>query len=354
VTRPFDVVVVGGGLAGLCVAYHLVAEGTHTALVDRADAGRATDAGAGILSPATTAVPADLALACGAYYASLAPSLGDDVSYGQCGLLAVALADWDVEVFEALLASATARGGVAEIEPSEARERFPALGEVTRALWSPSACRVDGRVFSAAVRRAAVGRGLTVVDASASQVAAGSVWAGGSELSCRAVVIAGGAWSADIGAQVGVDLPVTPERGQIVHLATGVDTSAWPIVSPVMGDYFVPWPDGRVVTGATREAGAGFAPRPTVAGVRQLVNEVARVAPGLVDAAIVEIRVGLRPASADGRAMLGEVAPGVFVATGYGADGLLLSPWCGRLVASWVLGATPGPEMAPFLASRFV
>jgi len=98
---------------------------------------------------------------------------------------------------------------------------------------------------------------------------------------------------------------------------------------------------------------AGFAPQPTVAGVRQLVNEVARVAPGLVDAAIVEIRVGLRPASADGRAILGEVAAGVFVATGYGADGLLLSPWCGRLVASWVLGAAPSPEMAPFLASRF-
>jgi len=354
VSGPFDAVVVGGGLAGLCVAYHLAAEGVTTALVDRADAGRATDAGAGILSPATAGVAAELALPCGEYYAELAPQLGHDVGYGRCGLVSVALADWDVEMFEALLASAQGRGGVSEIEPEEARRLFPALGTVTRALWNPTACRVDGRVFSGAVRRAAVASGLEVVEGSVGRVAPGSVTTDEDTLSCGAVVIAGGAWSAATGRQLGVELPVTPERGQIVHLASGVDTSAWPILSPVMGDYFVPWPDGRVVTGATREAGAGFAALPTVSGLRQIVNEVARVAPGLVDATIVDIRVGLRPASGDGRAILGEVVPGVFVATGYGADGLLLSPWCGREVASWVRGATPPAWMSPYLVSRFV
>jgi D-amino-acid dehydrogenase len=88
--------------------------------------------------------------------------------------------------------------------------------------------------------------------------------------------------------------------------------------------------------------------------VRQVLNEVARVAPGLVDATLLEIRVGLRPACRDGLPVLGRVRDNVFVATGYGADGLLLSPWCGSLVASWVLGASPDPAVEPFLASRFV
>jgi D-amino-acid dehydrogenase len=50
----YDVAVVGGGLVGTATAYELGLRGVRTLLVDRADVGRATDAGAGILSPATT------------------------------------------------------------------------------------------------------------------------------------------------------------------------------------------------------------------------------------------------------------------------------------------------------------
>ena len=50
----FDVAVVGGGLVGTATAYELGARGARTLLLDRADPGRATDAGAGILSPETT------------------------------------------------------------------------------------------------------------------------------------------------------------------------------------------------------------------------------------------------------------------------------------------------------------
>jgi len=44
----FDAAVIGGGLLGSATAYHLVSGGARTLLVDRADAGRATDAGAGL------------------------------------------------------------------------------------------------------------------------------------------------------------------------------------------------------------------------------------------------------------------------------------------------------------------
>ncbi len=47
----FDAIVIGGGLVGTSTAYHLVRAGAKTLLIDRADVGRATDAGAGILSP---------------------------------------------------------------------------------------------------------------------------------------------------------------------------------------------------------------------------------------------------------------------------------------------------------------
>jgi flavin-dependent dehydrogenase len=50
----YDAVVVGGGLVGTALAYELAIAGARTALVDRHDHGRATDAGAGILSPEST------------------------------------------------------------------------------------------------------------------------------------------------------------------------------------------------------------------------------------------------------------------------------------------------------------
>ncbi|HVM66375.1 MAG TPA: FAD-dependent oxidoreductase [Acidimicrobiales bacterium] len=349
-----DVVVIGGGLAGASVAYHVVAAGARAVLVDRHDAGRATDAGAGILSPETTRVAGEawaaLARDCGRYYRELARELPGDHGFGECGLLSVALGTWDTEACDELAARSP---GLAPIGADEARARFPPLADVTRAYWNPGAARVDGRRFAAAVLTAAEAMGLERVAASADRVAPGRVEAGGRVLRCGAVVVSGGAWSPQVAAQVGADLPVAPERGQIAHLRVDADTSGWPIVSPVLGDYFVPWPGGRVATGATREPGAGFAAHTTVAGLRQLANEVARVAPGLVDAEVLEVRVGLRPASSDGLPVLGPVAGGVFVATGYGADGLLLSPWCGRLVASWALGAPVDDALEPFLATRF-
>ena len=350
-----DVVVIGGGVAGASVAYHLVTSGARVVLVDRRDPGRATDAGAGILSPETTRVAGDawpaLAHACGRYYRELAAQLPGDHGFAECGLLSVALGDWDTAACEELASHAPA---LVAVTPEQARDLFPPLAEVARAFWNPGAARVDGRRFAAAVLAAAGAHGLERVDASADRVSPGEVTAGGRTLRCGAVVVAGGAWSPAVAAQLGVDLPVHPERGQIAHLRVDADTAGWPIVSPVLGDYFVPWPGGRVVTGATREPEAGFAAHTTVAGLRQLANEVARVAPGLVGAEVLEVRVGLRPASGDGLPVLGAIGAGVFAATGYGADGLLLSPWCGRLVAGWVLGAPVDAALEPFLAARFL
>ena len=93
--------VVGGGLLGTATAYHLVSAGARTLLVDRADPGRATDAGAGIISPETNSrdpeVWFELAVACGEYYPGFIDRLqgeqGADTGYARCGQLVVAVSD---------------------------------------------------------------------------------------------------------------------------------------------------------------------------------------------------------------------------------------------------------------------
>jgi D-amino-acid dehydrogenase len=348
IVAEYDVAVVGGGLVGTATAYELGLRGVHTLLVDRADVGRATDAGAGILSPATTKRDdphwTELVQAAGLHYDRLVPGLVGETGWARCGILQLATRASDVPPWEWVAERAS---GATEIGADEARAMVPVLGEVVRVLHHPAAARVDGRLMCAALLHAATqDHGVEVRAVSVDDVRA---------LPADAIVIAGGAWTGRVAEQLGVTLPVGPLRGQIVHLGVdGHDTGAWPIVQPVFGYYMVPWADARVAVGATVED-VGFAPEVTAGGVHDVLRETLRVFPGLASATMREVRVGLRPASIDDMPILGALpgVPNVFVATGHGANGLLLGPVSGALVADLVCGRPPALDLEPFGAQRF-
>jgi len=212
-----------------------------------------------------------------------------------------------------------------------------------------------------ALHAAAAHKGLTIRQASVEQLllrdgAVTGVVADGETLQAGATAIAGGAWSSDFGMQLGLDIPVAPQRGQIIHLALPTtDTSTWPIVSAFHGHYMVPWPDQRVVVGATRETGSGFHPQPTAQGVREVLDEALRVAPGLMQGIVRDIRIGLRPLTADTMPVLGPVPhiSGIFLATGHGPTGLTLGPYSGKIVADLMLGHKVPVDISAFHVSRF-
>ena len=164
----YDAVVIGGGVVGASTAYHLVRAGVKTLLVDRRDGGRATDAGAGILSTATRVDDPDpierFEARAAAYYPVLIERLrGDgagDPGYGVCGSLTVAVDDDEVAHFHGIRTGvrrwrAAKDHGFAEIGPDEARALFPPLAEVKGAIHCGRGARVDGRRLAggAAARR---------------------------------------------------------------------------------------------------------------------------------------------------------------------------------------------------------
>jgi D-amino-acid dehydrogenase len=89
--------------------------------------------------------------------------------------------------------------------------------------------------------------------------------------------------------------------------------------------------------------------------VFDVLRETLRVMPGLASATLREVRVGLRPVSADDMPIIGAVpgAERLFVCTGHGANGLLLGPVSGALVADLALGKDPALDVAPFSPARF-
>jgi D-amino-acid dehydrogenase len=374
----YDAIVIGGGIVGMSLAYHLVRAGAQTLLLDRADAGWATGAGAGILAPETnsrdTQAWFDFATAAVGYYPELIDQLhaaeAGDTGYAVCGQLIVAVSDDEIAPFEAAKRivferqrqrAAPAPEDLHQIGSDQARAFFPPLAPVHGALFFRHAARVDGRLLTAALRQAAGARGLVIQRASAERLliedgAVVGVVAERTEHRAPAVAIAAGAWSPHFGEQLGLRIPIAPQRGQIIHLAVpGVDTRDWPVVMGFRGHYMVAWGDSRVVIGATRETGAGFAPHTTAAGVREVLDEALRVAPGLASAELREIRVGLRPASADGLPVLGSVpgVPGVYLATGHGPTGLQLGPYSGKLIADLIAGRAIETDIGAFDVARF-
>jgi D-amino-acid dehydrogenase len=352
-------VVVGGGLVGTALAYELVHRGATVVVIDRHDPGRASDAGAGILSPETNQDPAPGTFAVGRaaarHYGNLVDRLDADgvadTGYARTGSLLVAERPGDDVTMQAASELILGRDvGVEEVDPEAARRRFPALGTVRRALHNPDGRRVDGRILRAALQAAAERRGAVWRQGSVTGMVGGpgtgrveAVRTDRGDVPAGAVALCGGAWTEELAGAFGVVLPVGPLKGQIVHLRLpDADTSTWSIVQPVLGFYLVPWPGGRVACGGTMEAPAGFDHRVTADGVHQLLRECLRTAPGLGAAELVDVRVGSRPVSADGTPLVGAV-PGwsnAFVATGHGTEGLLLGPLSAAVLADPMVEAS--------------
>ena len=370
-----DVVVIGGGVVGASAAYHLARAGARVTLVDRADAGQATAAGAGIIAPGTSLRPLPafypFGYAAARAYPGLIANLAEDgepeTGFAVVGLLFVATTDDEaarlpetVALFRSRAAEDPTVGEVAALSGAEARALFPPLADVPAALRVSGAARVDGRLLRDALRGAAARRGATIIHGDAiPQISAGrvtGVQVGDQRIAADALVVAGGAWSNAIGDALGVRLPTEPQRGQILHLRLrGTRTAGWPIVIGFHGSYLLTFPEERVVAGATRETGSGYAPWPTAGGVHSALGEALRLAPGLAGATLDEVRVGLRPASPDGLPMLSAV-PGlanVWAATGHGPSGLQLGPFSGAVVADLVLGRAVAVDLGAFGVGRF-
>ncbi|MEA2597616.1 MAG: hypothetical protein QOF01_4085 [Thermomicrobiales bacterium] len=375
-TTGRDVIVIGGGLVGWSTAYRLVRAGLGVTVVDRADPGQATAAGAGIIAPGTSFRPLPAFYPFGsaavAYYPTLLAELAEDgetnTGYEVVGCLFVAQNDDEAALLPKTMQTMAERrdsgmgniGDLSLVDGTTARSLFPPLADLPSAIYISGVARVNGRLFRDALRRAAEKRGAVTLTATAEPVIEGDravgVRADGRLLAASAVVVAGGSWSNDLGDAIGLRLPVEPQRGQIIHLdLPNTDTGSWPIIQGYFDHYLLTFRPNRVVMGATREVGSGYDVRMTAAGVHQVLGQGLALAPGLATAGIAEIRIGLRPLSPDGLPIIGR-APNlanVYLCTGHGPSGLQLGPISGAAVAAMIQGTTPEIDFSPFAPERF-
>lgn len=359
--------VIGGGIAGLCVALALRARGAPVTVGEAGPpGGRATLASAGMLAPQYEAEGADALLRLGVLglqrypaFASRVESLsGRRVHFRQEGLL---VANFEGQEAAAREAAAWQRRAGLEAElldPVAARSLEPNAGKAASFLWLPRQARVDSQALGPALVAAAEAAGARLVAAAVTSVrsrrgrVAGVELEGGRTLDAECVVVAAGAWTAAIHG-LPRPVPVRPVRGQMIRYRPG-PAGLSRLVADHGGRYVVPRDDGSALAGSTMEE-AGFDETVTREGLERIREGVFRLVPSLRGAPEAESWAGLRPLTPDGRPILGPdpALEGLFYATGYGRNGILLAPEAGRLLAELILAGKADADLSPFLPERF-
>lgn len=376
-SRP-RVAVVGGGLVGASAAFRLLRRGASVVVLDAATPGQSTAAGAGLLPPTghfvTQRSAYPLLRQSRLFYPALLDELAQqglgDVGFATIGALHVALDPQEEQRLELVLGEMTRLraegyphiGKAVRLTGQQARRRMPVLApEVRGAVFAPEGARIDGRRLLAALQQAAVALGAQwqpLRQRACLHVEAGrtvGVVADGSMVEADAVLLAAGAWTPELVAQLGGFLPVEPVQGQLLHLRTAHPSAEWPMLLGFGRHYALPFEENRIVIGATRQRVSDHRVAATAGGLRSVLEAAHRLTPGLDPAQVLEWRVGLRPALPDGLPALGRLpaTDNVWVATGHGSYGLETGPYSGAAVADWMLGEPPAIDFSCFAPGRF-
>lgn len=365
--RSRDVIVIGAGIIGCSVGRELAWRGASVRIFESRSVGAgATRASAGVLAPYIEAHDRGplftLMVRSLAMYDGFVEAVTNDsdvaIEYRRCGTLEVAIdraaaerlghtgaGQHDPPAGEWLNASALRLEEPALLDSAEgaryvAEHGYVAVPALTDALtWAAVRHGVQLETAHRVTGIRPDGPRLSVLTDD------------GSEWSAAHVVIAAGSWSAQIATAGMPPIAVRPIRGQLLRL----EWQGRPLSHIIWGPdcYVVPWVNGTVLVGATVED-VGFDERATAAGVGRLLAALSELLPEASRATFLDVRVGLRPATADGLPFIGQSdrLPGVVYATGHYRNGILLAPLTAQVVADLILEGREDPILAALKPGR--
>ena len=172
------------------------------------------------------------------------------------------------------------------------------------------------------------------------------------ELTAPRVVLAAGAWSANLLEPLGVSLPLEAERGyHLVFKNPGLALNN--SIMEVEGKFVTSSMETGIRSAGTAEF-AGLDAPPDYRRARIFKRLTKRMLPD-INTGEVEEWMGVRPSFPDSLPCIGELPglPGLFAAFGHSHYGLMMAPATGRVVADLVTAAPPNVDMAPYRAERF-
>src|SRR5438093_1227645 len=377
-------VIIGGGVGGTSVAYHLAERGwTDVILVDRAElTSGSTFHSAGLVGQLRGSVTLTTMMMYGtALYRRLRDETGVDPSWHEVGSLRLASSKERLEELRRQAGWARTFGLPLElITASEARDRFPLMSTdgVLGAVWLPTDGWLDPSGLAMALAAGARQKGVTVrthtrvvgvgVERGRATGVTLELRDGSREtISSDVVVNAGGMFAPEIGRMVGVTVPIIPMAHQYLFTETldGVHAGLPQLRDPDNLVYFREEVGGLCMGGYERDPAPwsldgipadfnGKLLAPDLPRFEPIMAGAIRRVPAMEEARVSRIINGPEAFTPDGEFILGESdVRGFWVAAGFCAHGLAGAGGMGRLIAEWIVEGVPGLDVWEMDSRRF-
>ncbi len=361
-----DVVIVGGGIVGMTTAYLLGKRGIKSVVIEKDSIGsHASGFAYGGLGADRSMGPMALVAQEGwrlhnEFAGNLFEETGIDIQFRFRPSLTLSFTeDESINLKNGLTLTQEERGDNSLwIDKEEALRIEPRVSEdIIGALYNPNGADLEPYRLMVGLTQAAEKLGATVrhgrvIGLKANHGRIESVILENEEIITERVVLSMGPWSSLSSDWLGINLSVSPLKGQILRL----EAPGAPIKISVgwSGNYATTKPDGLLWTGTTEEH-MEFDESITVAARDQITKSLIKMLPSMVDARLAQQTACLRPLSADGLLILGMVSgwDGVYIATGAGRQGIALGPGMASIIADLIDTGSSNIPIAAFNPERF-
>ena len=377
--REAAVVIVGGGIIGSSIAYHLALEGVTDVVVCERNTftSGTTWHAAGLIAGARgTITLTELASYGRSFYSSLGELSGLDVGFTAPGSLSLARRPERADEL-AYARDVADHGGIEArmVDAAEAQRLWPLLDPegVVAGLHFPGDGYVNPGYAALGLAKAAHALGVTLregLDVTSIDVVDGravGVRTTRGAISARTVVLAGGLWTRDLAATVGVAVPLyAAEHVHVRSNALGADVSGLPVLRDVDNSFYIRPESDRLLLGAFEPRGV---PRPTseiasdghamfdpdwehIGDIRAAAE---RAVPPLASAGYDRFVNAPESFTPDTTLIMGETAEvaGLFVAAGMNSQGIIYAPGVGRELARWIVSGAPCFDSSAVDVQRF-
>ena len=344
-----DILIVGGGIIGTSIAYHLTKDQPLdvTLLEAQTLAAGASHAAGGMLGAHSEITEfgalADFALAGQKLWTPTAAALrtqtGIDIELRDEPLLQLAY----TEAEAATLAELVNQDGITWLNRSALVERVPNIDEsVIGAALMPADIHLTPKLAVHAFATAAQQQGVRIQESTRvlhiQKITDGyEVVTNQGTWHAQRVVIASGVWSTPLLQELGLTAEVFPVKGEVLAL----ENHGAPLTHTLFHDQYwlVPRNDREVVIGATKKP-YDWSTEVTANGLMTLLHKAQSMLPSVTEMTFKRAWMGFRPQSADKLPYIGvhPTQPNCFVAAGHGRNGILLAPITGKLIADMMLG----------------
>ncbi|SOD40318.1 glycine oxidase [Nitrosovibrio sp. Nv4] len=368
-----DVIIIGGGIAGLATAYELLRLGATVTLLERNCCGKeASWAGAGILSPL---LPWDYSdpvtqltqLSNGLFpqfIETLRKETGIDPEYQASGMLVLTgpSARQGAEPREKIedgldrVAEAWCAHHMFPFKRVRSREIAPVLARDEAALWLPEVCQVrNPRLLRSLIKAVKRSGGAIVENAEVSswKIERGQVQSistsRGEEYTAASYIATAGAWSRQLLGEHALKLDIRPVQGQILLFKAQPGLLQVIVLQEQDNFYLIPRRDGHILAGSTLEE-TGFENRTTAQARTALLSRAHALVPALSEEILAGQWGGLRPASPDNIPIIDRhpEIPNLYLNSGHYRYGVTMAPASARLISNMILDKPQPLDTTPY------